>query len=158
MFSTMVCSVPKGMGYCILSTMVVHVYVRTMIPLVWRACVRAPLVWRYHGTMIPLEYTTCVHERVRTYVLYVRTYTCTHTVMSQLYDWKRAHMCTENQVCFGSTRVRTIRYEYVHVYCHTRYCNIAILCSIPGRYQTSKWYHVGTRVRTYVRTLTRHGP
>ncbi len=28
---------------------------------------------------------------------YVRTY----NVMSQLSDWKRAHMCTENHVCFG---------------------------------------------------------
>jgi hypothetical protein len=44
--------------------------------------------------------------RVRTYV---RTYTGvrTYNVMSQLSDWKRAHMCTENHVC---------TYEwYVHV-------------------------------------------
>jgi hypothetical protein len=34
--------------------------------------------------------------------VYVRTYTCTYyKVMSQLSDWKRAHMRTENHVCFG---------------------------------------------------------
>ncbi len=34
----------------------------------------------------------------------VRTYVHVHStcnVMSQLSDWKRAHMCTENHVCFG---------------------------------------------------------
>ncbi len=37
---------------------------------------------------------------------YVRTRVRTFNVMSQLSDWKRAHMCTENHVCFG---------RYVHV-------------------------------------------
>jgi hypothetical protein len=36
-----------------------------------------------------------------TYVLYHDTYVRTYNVMSQLSDWKRAHMCTENHVCFG---------------------------------------------------------
>ncbi len=31
----------------------------------------------------------------------VRTYHGTFNVMSQLSDWKRAHMCTENHVCIG---------------------------------------------------------
>ena len=54
---------------------------------------------RGHSTMVPYRYTcTVCHTRVyvRTYV-HVRTY----NVMSQLSDWKRAHMCTENHVCFG---------------------------------------------------------
>ena len=32
---------------------------------------------------------------------HVRAYVRTYNVMSQLSDWKRAHMCTENHVCFG---------------------------------------------------------
>jgi hypothetical protein len=60
----------------------------------------------YSSTRVPLyssTYTctprTHVHTRLPRYVhmyTYVRTY-----VMSQLSDWKRAHMCTENHVCFG---------------------------------------------------------
>jgi hypothetical protein len=62
---------------------------------------------------------------------YVRTYVRTYNVMSQLSDWKRAHMCTENHVCFGrihgsqlreganaGTYVRTYTYtNMVHSYC-----------------------------------------
>jgi hypothetical protein len=45
---------------------------------------------------------------VRTYTCtYVRTYVCTFTVMSQLSDWKRAHMCTKNHVCF-------VQYQWYH--------------------------------------------
>ncbi len=42
---------------------------------------------------------------------YVRTYVRTYNVMSQLSDWKRAHMCTENHVCFG--RIHGSQYTYV---------------------------------------------
>ena len=45
-------------------------------------------------TCVPVAPRIPVRTRVRTYV---RTY----NVMSQLSDWKRAHMCTENHVCFG---------------------------------------------------------
>jgi hypothetical protein len=50
---------------------------------------------------------TYVRTRVRTYNVMSRTYVPfgtyvrTYNVMSQLSDWKRAHMCTENHVCFG---------------------------------------------------------
>ncbi len=43
----------------------------------------------YHHMVLPSYHGTMV---VRTYV---------RNVMSQLSDWKRAHMCTENHVCFG---------------------------------------------------------
>jgi hypothetical protein len=54
----------------------------------WYTCVRTDLV----GT------TVCTYTC--TMVPYVRTYVRTYNVMSQLSDWKRAHlMCTENHVC-----------------------------------------------------------
>ncbi len=53
----------------------------------WPACV----CMAYRSTMV----------HVRTYVPMVRTFVRTYNVMSQLSDWKRAHMCTENHVCFG---------------------------------------------------------
>ncbi len=31
---------------------------------------------------------------------------CTFRVVSQLSDWKRVHMCTENHVCVYSTRTQ----------------------------------------------------
>ncbi len=34
--------------------------------------------------------------------------------MSQLSDWKRAHMCTENHVCFGRVHVHVYHVWYVH--------------------------------------------
>ncbi len=37
----------------------------------------------------------------------VRTYNV--NVMSQLSDWKRAHMCTENHACFGRTHGSQLR-------------------------------------------------
>ncbi len=52
-----------------------------------------PMVHVYHGTRVPFFWY--VH-------VYVRTYVRTYNVMSQLSDWKRAHMChmrTENHVC-----------------------------------------------------------
>ncbi len=49
------------------------------------------------GTLYPYVRTT----RVRTF-----------NVLSQLSDWKRAHMCAENHVCFGRIHVS----QYVHVY------------------------------------------
>jgi hypothetical protein len=54
-----------------------------------------------HSTYVP----TIMVPSVRTMVplwyqgTYVRTYVRTYNVMSQLSDWKRAHMCTENHVC-----------------------------------------------------------
>jgi hypothetical protein len=43
---------------------------------------------------------------------YVRTYVRTfYHVMSQLSDWKRAHMCTENHVCFGRIHGSQLREE-----------------------------------------------
>jgi hypothetical protein len=64
---------------------------------------------RYHGTYVPLvrvrtwyyRYCTiqyCSSSETRPFGLYVRTYVRTYNVMSQLSDWKRAHMCTENHV------------------------------------------------------------
>jgi hypothetical protein len=62
--------------------------------------------------MVPMvPWYTCTHVRTGT-CTYHGTYTCTENVMSQLSDWKRAHMCTENHV-------------YVHVYvpvCGTGTC------------------------------------
>jgi hypothetical protein len=71
--------------------------------------------------------------RTSTYVrTYLPWYTCTmwYNVMSQLSDWKRAHMCTENHVC-------TYTCTYVHLHGHTYH-----------------WYTCtdhGTRVRTVPR-------
>ena len=67
-----------------------------------------------------------------------RTYTCTYTctyhgtrvrtynVMSQISDWKRAHMCNEKHVCFGRIHGSQLR---------------------EG---ANAGYHFGTMVRTYV--------
>ena len=41
------------------------------------------------------------------------TYVRTYNVMSQLSDWKRAHMCTENHVCFGRIHGKPV--ERVHL-------------------------------------------
>jgi hypothetical protein len=82
---------------------------------------------------------------------YVHVYVRTYNVMSQLSDWKRAHMCTENHVCFGRIHGSQLReganagqhtptlslppshHCLVHVYVRTYqvplvpkwYCNIA---------------------------------
>ncbi len=64
---------------------------------------------------------------VRTYVLEYHRYVHVY-VMSQLSDWKRAHMCTENHVCFGRIHGSQLReganagtcvlWPYVHRYVH----------------------------------------
>jgi hypothetical protein len=78
-------------------------------------------VYHHHGYhLVGIQYLSPIHQYVHVYVrTYVRTrvplvhmvYVChtykctyvrTYNVMSQLSDWKRAHiMCTENHVCFG---------------------------------------------------------
>ncbi len=46
----------------------------------------------------PSTYTCTYGVRTDMYVHSVRTY---YNVKSQLSDWKRAHMCTENHMCLG---------------------------------------------------------
>jgi hypothetical protein len=50
--------------------------------------------WYHNGTMVHVYTYTCMAIRTGT-----RTRVRTYHVMSQLSDWKRAHMCTENHVC-----------------------------------------------------------
>ncbi len=95
--------------------------------------------------------------------MYVRTYTCTYhgmytytyhgtpwyNVRSQLSDWKRAHMCTENHVCFGM---------YVRTMVRTYTCTNITLSQKRLEIQALRYvleYH-GTMVRTHVRTRVQH--
>ncbi len=85
--------------------------------------------------------------------VYVRTYTCTYVrtcnVMSQLSDWKRAHMCTENHVCFGRIHGSQLR-EGANAGQHTPTLSLppSHHC-LDGEVQVYVLYH-GTRVRTRV--------
>ncbi len=55
------------------------------------SCVRTYVhVYRGAASYGNSSFLVCI--AIRTYLL---------VVMSQLSDWKRAHMCTENHVCFG---------------------------------------------------------
>jgi hypothetical protein len=83
----------------------------------------------YHGTYVhrptlsvrTIIAPTCSCTYVRTYhkghtityhngtLAHIPGTTGTYNVMSQLSDWKRAHMCTENHVYFG---------RYCHTYVH----------------------------------------
>jgi hypothetical protein len=90
---------------------------------------------------------------------YVRTRVRTSNVMSQLSDWKRAHMCTENHVCttgvpvmpYHGTRIHNMVHVYnyniiskttmVHVYVHVFDGNVLV-----------QYVHV--YVRTYTCTYT----
>jgi hypothetical protein len=67
-----------------------------------------------------------------------------YNVMSQLSDWKRAHMCTETCVLGGytSTRVRGNCAGCVYVYVHV--------------YGTMVLEYVHVYVRTYVRTVYKY--
>ncbi len=88
--------------------------------------------WQYTCT-----YTCTYHG---TYTCTYSSYVChTENVMSQLSDWKRAHMCTENHLCFGRTRVPLVL-EYHGTYTRVR---TMVRTRIP-------WYQNGTRVRTRV--------
>jgi hypothetical protein len=44
-------------------------------------------------------------------------YVCTYNVMSQLSDWKRAHMCTENHVCLRTYYTCTYSYFQQNLEC-----------------------------------------
>jgi hypothetical protein len=104
----------------------------------------------YHGTYTCTTNGTRVRTRVRTMVLrMVRTLTCmyvrTYNVTSQLSDWKRAHMCTENHVCFGRIHGSQLR-EGANAGQHTP------TLSLPPSQYGVPWY-VHVYVRTYVRTM-----
>jgi hypothetical protein len=119
--------------YSRFSDKVVYVYVRTYV----HTRVRTRVPWcscTYY--LVPVVRTSCditlyVRTYVRTYVLYVRTYCTyvrtvrtyvlsvrTYNVMSQLSDWKRAHMCTENHVCFGRIHGSLLREGRTYVQYH----------------------------------------
>jgi hypothetical protein len=86
-------------------TVYVRTYVRTCVPLGHVYTVYfvieeklnftaiLPMVLSLHGTYVLR--TTYVCE---THVVLVRTF---NNIMSQLSDWKRAHVCTEKHACFG---------------------------------------------------------
>ncbi len=106
-------------------------YVRTRVPRVPRGtrvpngtCVRT-LPWytctigtgSTHGHYLKndLKYKHSGATGTRVYdIVHYQWYVRTYNVMSQLSDWKRAHMRTENHVCFG----RIHGSQYVHVYRH----------------------------------------
>ncbi len=86
------------------------------------------MIWPYYVleySRVPRYVRTYVRTRVRTNItlsqkqleiqalryvhVYVRTMVRTYNVMSQLSDWKRAHMCTENHVCFGRVHGSQLR-------------------------------------------------
>ncbi len=109
---------------CLYINEIIHMYrpVRTYNVMSQRTRVAlVPLVrttGRYHGTPVPgiairtMLVPPCTYSPFKGQVVFVRircTYVRTYNVMSQLSDWKRAHMCTENHVCYQwySTHVRT---------------------------------------------------
>jgi hypothetical protein len=99
--------------------------------------VRMPYV-RTIGTMVPWYHWYVV----RTYVhVYVRTY----NVVSQLSDWKRAHMCTANHVCFGRIHGSQLR-EGANAHLHSRYGQYRPHTTCFVMSQLVPWYH------WYVRT------
>ena len=83
-------------------------------------------------------------EYVRTY--YVRTY----NVMSQLSDWKRAHMCTENHVCFGRVHGSQLR-EGANAGQHTPTLPLppSHHCLHGEVYRGNRHYNVRTYVHVY---------
>jgi hypothetical protein len=105
---------------------------------------------------VPGWYTIPVYVRT-----YVRTYTCTYTynVMSQLSDWKRAHMCTH--VCFGRIHGSQLR-EYVRTYhgsTYQWYVHVYVLIMLCHNFLIGKGYTCALRTtcvlggytaRTYV--------
>ncbi len=122
---------------------------------IWLGCTTTVL--EYHGTRVPRY----VH------VYYVRT-SRYYNVMSQLSDWKRAHMCTdENHVCFGrihgsQLRVRTYTYVVCHnvPWYHGIVYHTIIGTMVPPmvpcyRYWYSSTHDHGTRVPYYRRYGTR---
>jgi hypothetical protein len=85
---------------------------------------------------------TMVRTMVHVYVCTVRTY---YNVMSQLSDWKRAHMCYENYVCFGRIHGSQLR-EGANAGQHT-YTLATALTPLP---QTAlQCLRACTYVRTY---------
>jgi hypothetical protein len=108
---------------------------------------------RAHICTMPLAGSTCVYksqkrlEASTQLVRYglpfgstrVRTYVRTFNVMSQLSDWKRAHMCTENHVCtYVPVYVRTYNvmsqlsdWKRAHMCTRARECRCVALHSLP---------------------------
>jgi hypothetical protein len=70
----------------------------------------------------------------------------TYNVMSQLSDWKRAHMCTENHVCFGRVHGSQLR-EGANAGQHTP------TLSLPPSHHCLHGEVYRTCVRTYSSTL-----
>jgi hypothetical protein len=91
-----------------------HTMVRTMVPVV-------PWYQWYHGTPVRTMVPVCVHVYVRTYTCtmvpwYTCTYIRTYNVMSQLSDWKRAHMRIEERTYEWYVRTRVpIAIDVVHL-------------------------------------------
>jgi hypothetical protein len=87
-------------------------------------------------TYIPPTYvrTTCVRTYGLTYHIMVRTHV-------KLSDWKRAHMCTENHVCFGRIHGSQLREG----------ANVLTSCTHVLRtywYSLVPWQYVRTMVLT----------
>ncbi len=96
------CTIPL-VWYTLLQHRYVHVctYVPTVHVYV-HVCTYVPMVHVYHGTVRTYVQWYAHVYLVPWYHWYVNAYSVrTCNVMSQLSDWKRAHMCTENHVCFG---------------------------------------------------------
>jgi hypothetical protein len=111
-------------------------------------CKRTGTGMACHGTSRFGDNDKFVRRRVRTHVV-LSAHVCpfpirklwhniipmvsirTYNVMSQLSDWKRAHMCTENHVCFGRIHGSQLR-EGANAGQHTPYVRT---------YQMVPWYH-----------------
>ncbi len=99
-------------------------------------------------------YVRTYHTILVWYVhVYVRTMVRTENVMSQLSDWKRAHMCTENHVCFGRIHGSQLR-EGANAGQHTPTLSLRPHTTASMARSTAESYTC-TMVPWYVRTYVR---
>ncbi len=83
--------------------------------------------------------------------VYYSTYVRTYNFMSQLSNWKRAHMCTENHVCFGRIHGSQLREGANAGYVRSTRMPYPIPMVLPSTHVCTysstmvPWYH-GTRV------------
>ncbi len=112
-------------------------YTCTMVPLV-----RCDITFPILSTRVPVRTRILAMAIVAHTFLVVRTYVRTYNVMSQLSDWKRAHMCTENHVCFGRIHGSQLR-EGANAGQHTPTLSLPYTCTFTCTY-TCTIYKNGT--------------
>ncbi len=104
------------------------------------------LKYKHSGATGTLASGRCQHSKYVPYGIAIRTYVRTYNVMSQLSDWKRAHMCTENHVCVGRVHGSQLREganagTYVRTYTYTNGTNGTKYTMVLEYVLFFFWYH-----------------